>query len=573
MKLKVVPLAVLAIGGALLLSNVFLSLSLLADVPGHRKEIPTLSVPSPLRSTGMGGIDQGTPTPVEHIYLPAVTNDLDVELPSGTPTSAPTATATPVTHEYYVDLRGSDSNPGSLSQPWQTIEKAVKTVTAGDTLYVRRGEYKGIDGAWSFIHSGTATQPITITNYPREQVVFKVDVATENDRSIFGCTINPHNPPSWQTPKADYIRIIGTDVTSHTLSNGVESKKGIVMQGVPGEQSAAINVSDCDHWEVAGIDFIEMASAIFTHKNNWQGMEEHSTDHWYVHNNRVYNYYRESGMQFNGDENLIENNEIFKVSDELYSPYGCNLLNILGDHNIVRGNVLSRWGSTADCGGVSFEWDLADENLVERNLIADTTLAISFDGGDNNIIRNNVMYGPVVPYTHRGGIEIHSYEDTKTDWPCNESTGSAQAILPANDPSHPDYQYYYNPRNCHSYGNQIYNNTIHGFAEGIRILTLGGENTIIRNNTLSGWIRADFCYYQSYSGTCKPLPPEVTADHNLTEEPIGYVAVYSHDFRPQPDSPMIDAGYALGSLNSDDFTGNPRPQGKGYDIGAYEYIP
>jgi len=474
---------------------------------------------------------------------------------------------------YYVATTGNDSSPGTLSQPWQTIQKAVKTVVAGDTIYVHGGQYDGIKDGWVFQNSGAQSQPITLTNYTGEQVVFKITTATDKNRNIFRCSVNPHDPPNWQTPKADYIRIIGTDVKPHFLSNGVESNKGIVIQGMKGEQSAGIAVSDCDYWEIAGVDFIETSSGIFTFKNNWQTMEEHSTDNWYVHHNRVYNYYRESGMQFNGDYNRIENNEIYKVSNELDTPHGCQLLNILGDHNVVRANVLNRLGSSADCMGMRFEYDLSDFNIVEQNLIKDVPSGINFDGGDNNIIRNNIIQSTVTPLPYRAGINIHSYDDTTTNWPCSETIDpGAQAILPANNPAHPDYQYYYNPRNCHSYGNQIYNNTIHGFVEGLRIYPLIGENTIIRNNVFAGWTRGGICFYQSSNGTCKSLPAALTADHNVTQEPFGFVDIQHFDFHLALNSPLIDAGYNLGPINPDDFNGNVRFQGSGYDIGAYEFV-
>jgi parallel beta-helix repeat protein len=301
-------------------------------------------------------------------------------------------------------------------------------------------------------------------------------------------------------------------------------------------------------------------------------MDDNSADYWYVHDNRVYNYYRESGMQFNGDNNLIEDNEIYKVSNRLDTPYGCQLLNILGHNNVIRGNTLSRLGSTAQCAGILFEWDLADANTVEQNLIFDVTAGIAIQGGDNNIIRNNIIYVPNTPEPHSGGIEIFSYDSFKTDWPCNEESGSAESLLPANNPAHPDYQYYYNPRNCHSFGNHIYNNVIHGFVESVHLYPLAGENTVIRNNVFSGWTRGSICYYISISWTCYPLPVNVTADHNADQGPFGFVDIDHFDFHLINNSPLIDTGLNLGPLNSYDFDGNPRPQGTDYDIGAYEYL-
>ena len=477
--------------------------------------------------------------------------------------------------QYFVDGgKGSDANPGGPVRPWRSIQKAVRTVVAGDKVFVRAGQYDGIHGGWIFQHSGSQSQPITLTNYPGEQVIFKITNATRNDYDLFVCSINPHNPPTWQTPKADYIRIIGTDVTPRLLSDGVVSKKGIVMQGLPGEQSKAIGASDCDYWEVAGVDFIETSYGIFTQKNNWGMMEEHSTDHWYVHDNRVYNFYRESGMQFNGNYNRIENNQIYKVSNRLDTPYGCQMLNLLGNNNIVKGNTLSRLGSKADCAGLLFEWDLADANLVEQNLIYDVASGINFQGGDNNIVRNNIIYRTGTPEPDRAGMEIYSYNSLKRDWPCNEldPNSTAQAIVPPNDPAHPDFQYFYNPRNCHSYGNQIYNNVVHGFAEGLLLYPLVGENTIIRNNVFSGWSHGSICFYRSSDGSCQPLPADLIADHNADRGNFGFVDPARHNFHLTVTSSLIDAGYDLGSLNPDDYDGSARPRGAGYDIGAFEFL-
>ena len=37
---------------------------------------------------------------------------------------------------YYVSTKGSDSNPGTLAEPWLTVQHAANTVTAGATVYV-----------------------------------------------------------------------------------------------------------------------------------------------------------------------------------------------------------------------------------------------------------------------------------------------------------------------------------------------------------------------------------------------------------------------------------------------------
>ncbi len=405
----------------------------------------------------------------------------------------PTITITPTTppslegEKYFVDnINGNDTYNGTESYPWRSIKKATDTAIAGDTIIVRGGEYVPPRGGWVFQNSGTQSQPISFINYPDEQVVLKIQNAENNTYNIFRCSVNPSHPESWQTPKADYIKIIGTDVPPHFLSNGVESQKGIVMQGLEGAQSPAIVASDCDYWEVAGVDFVETSSGIMAFKNNWHLMEEHSTDYWHVHDNRVYSFYRESGMQFNGNFNLIENNEIYKVNNRSDTPYGCQMLNLLGNNNIVRGNTFSRLGSKIECIGLLFEWDLSDANLIEENTIQDVLVGIASQGGDGNLIQNNTITATL--NEGKTGVQISSYENRIT-WPCNDyigSGGTIEAALPPDNPAHPDYQYYYNPRNCHSMNNQIIANHISGFRNAWAMIPIEDESNLFLDNIVTG---------------------------------------------------------------------------------------
>lgn len=65
---------------------------------------------------------------------------------------------------------GSDSNPGTLSQPFATLAKFNSIAQPGDILYIRGGIYYPAE---TFItKSGTATSPITIRNYEGETPIF-----------------------------------------------------------------------------------------------------------------------------------------------------------------------------------------------------------------------------------------------------------------------------------------------------------------------------------------------------------------------------------------------------------------
>jgi hypothetical protein len=74
------------------------------------------------------------------------------------------STVTAHAETYYVATTGSNSNPGTSSQPWQTVAYAVSKMVAGDTTYVRGGVYK--ERLIRFGRSGTSSAPIRLLNAP-----------------------------------------------------------------------------------------------------------------------------------------------------------------------------------------------------------------------------------------------------------------------------------------------------------------------------------------------------------------------------------------------------------------------
>jgi len=78
---------------------------------------------------------------------------------------------------YYIAPNGSDSNDGTLSQPWETIAKANASLQPGETVYIRQGTYhERIEPA----RSGTEGNKITYQNYQNEIAKIVGRSATEN---------------------------------------------------------------------------------------------------------------------------------------------------------------------------------------------------------------------------------------------------------------------------------------------------------------------------------------------------------------------------------------------------------
>ncbi|MCW2600019.1 MAG: hypothetical protein JWM02_1848 [Frankiales bacterium] len=87
--------------------------------------------------------------------------------PTTSPTTAPTASTAPTStptnpwpttgsHALYVSPTGSDSNPGTSSQPFRQVQKAASVASAGTVVHVAPGTY----GAVTSSNSGTSSAPI-----------------------------------------------------------------------------------------------------------------------------------------------------------------------------------------------------------------------------------------------------------------------------------------------------------------------------------------------------------------------------------------------------------------------------
>src|SRR5205085_7593123 len=70
---------------------------------------------------------------------------------------------------FFVDpTHGKDDAAGGEKAPWRTINRALKHLSAGDTLYLRGGTYR--ENVYCAV-AGKPDAPITIRAYPGERVI------------------------------------------------------------------------------------------------------------------------------------------------------------------------------------------------------------------------------------------------------------------------------------------------------------------------------------------------------------------------------------------------------------------
>ena len=68
---------------------------------------------------------------------------------------------------WFVSTTGADTNPGTLTAPFRTIQHAANLAQPGDVVQIRSGVYRE---TVTLAHSGTAAAPIVFQNYNNESV-------------------------------------------------------------------------------------------------------------------------------------------------------------------------------------------------------------------------------------------------------------------------------------------------------------------------------------------------------------------------------------------------------------------
>jgi len=140
---------------------------------------------------------------------------------------------------FYVATTGNDSNPGTQSAPWKTIQHAADTLHAGSTVYVRGGTYEELVRVNV---SGNANDGfITFKSYPRETAILDASHFTPQDRQgvltvqnqsyvrVEGFEIrNFHTAEHRLTPMG--INVIGSGSHIELLNNNVHD----IQQTFPG---------------------------------------------------------------------------------------------------------------------------------------------------------------------------------------------------------------------------------------------------------------------------------------------------------------------------------------------------
>jgi len=188
-----------------------------------------------------------------------------------------------------------------------------------------------------------------------------------------------------------------------------------------------------------------------------------------------------------------------------------------------------------------------------------------YDSGQSNVSNNIIRYNsvhhnglkgstPISPGgAHNAGILVSSGSNNQVYNNIVYSNGTG-----ANSLYGGGIRVAYGCNNCTVYNNTVYGNN----GVGIQVYS-DSTGVVVRNNITTNNVYT--AIDNQGSGTIM--------SNNMTTDPK-FIDQSSSNFRLQSGSAAIDNGFDLLSSGiTTDLVGVSRPQGSGFDIGAYEYIP
>jgi parallel beta-helix repeat protein len=311
---------------------------------------------------------------------------------------------------YFVSPIGNDTNPGTEAKPWRTMNKAAKTLVAGDTVYVRAGTYTE---AVNIAVSGTADKPISVMAYPGEQPVIDGNFQLNGNS----------NPLVYL--KGNWIRFSGFEVKNSTYM-GIEMwgqhdvvdhvfvhhhmNKGIWVEGDYG------TVTDSQLWQNAydnlNNQLGEGSAALATARDKVDG----TTDYAILRNNVVWENWGIGIDSYESNGTLIENNIVH--DNAIGNIYVSDATNV-----ICKGNFVYMTPGSATYGKNSnFGIMLGDEKYTPASANIQVINNIAYgnswnflwshvrtpDGMHNVLIANNTFVNMMPGQSSHGNVEINN---------------------------------------------------------------------------------------------------------------------------------------------------------------------
>ena len=477
---------------------------------------------------------------------------------------------------YYVATTGNDSNSGTQSAPWKTIQHAADTAHAGSTVYARAGTYEEL------VRINVSGNPndgfITFRSYPGEIAVLDATRFTPEDRQgvltiqnqsyvrIEGFEIRNFRTAEHRLAPMG-INVIGSGSHIELLNNNVHD----IQQTFPGRDRPG---SGGNGFGIAvyGTNATTPITELIIDGNEVHHLKTGSSESLVVNGNvtnfRItHNTVHDNnniGIDVIGFERTVPDPAVDQARDGVVSH---NLVyNITSRGNPAYGNDQSSDGIYVD-GGTRI--------LIEQNTLHDVDFGIELasehkDRATSYIIaRNNLIY-----HCHTAGVSIGGYAPDRGH---TEHSNVINNTLYENDTSSTgsgEFQMQWNMSD-----NVFANNIVYAGPHCLISVTKTEVNksqppALIDHNLYYCAAGAEASTWAEVSGTITGFNNYVQStgndQHSRFLDPH-FVDAAAHNFHLQSGSPALAAGtideLAVGEL---DLDGSPRVSSGKINLGCYQ---
>jgi len=521
--------------------------------------------------------------------------------PTPTPTATPTPTPTPVAGtSFYVDCSVAANGTGTQSSPWNNLTSVnATTFNPGDQIFFKRA--MTCSGALAPPGSGTSASPIVIDAYgtgPQPVI----------DGGMYQAALVLSNQQGWEIKNLEIVGgnkygvyIIGTAPnTAYTYFRLTNlNVHGAHFTSVATDDSAEILITIGSSGESINDVVLDGVAAHDSQVNNGIYIDAGTSldtatpllgNNVTIQNSTVYNVY-EMGMTLYAVTNGLMQNNVVHNSGQCPPDPGCGpgatggLMDLYCHTCIMQNNESYDIQDFSPWDGGDYDIDVwNNDNIVQYNYGHDSIgycvslFSASNVVGTDNIIRYNVCSndgrlanspdpGEIFLNTWDGGslngVQIYNntfYWNPATPAPALNTTSASY--------SGTDAKFFKNNIIYSTVPNLVQTTSDFVFDHNI-YWTVG----VAPDWNINGTDYASLASYQSASGQDA---------HSLYADPMLNTPAYHSAGRPTsaftllPGSPAIGAGVnvcsgiAGCSMGTQDFWGNPLPNGSGYNIGAYQ---